>query len=82
MTINQALQDKFGIDLGCAYRAHGSEGVECVLRARLHEAAEKVIKLGGPSGGTEVALAHLADLMGHIVLALHGQGNEPSSVDR
>jgi len=82
MTINEALAEMFGIDFDTAYLAHGHYGVECVLKSKLSTAAEEVIKLGGPSGSTEIRLSHLADYMAHLILALNGRGDEPSSTER
>jgi len=82
MTINEALSEQFGLNLSAAYRAHGAEGVQMVLKAKLYEAAEQAIALGGPSGSTEIRLSHLADYMAHLILALNGRGDEPSSTER
>ena len=82
MNINEALRRKFGLDLDVAFDAHGKEGVRSALRAELNVAAEEALDLGGPAGGTEVQLADLADFMAHLVLALAGQGSEPSSTER
>ncbi|HUW14869.1 MAG TPA: hypothetical protein VM537_34435 [Anaerolineae bacterium] len=82
MTVNEALRERFGIDLGWTLRTQGPSGVEGALRSLLHDAAERALDLGGPSGGTEVELAHLADLMAHLFLAFNGCGYMPSSIDR
>jgi hypothetical protein len=82
MTVYEAIRHRFGVDLPSAYAQGGMPSVEAVLRAQLFQAAENAVNLGGPSGGTEVDLAHLADFMGHLVLALHGHGEDLSSLDR
>ncbi len=82
MTVYEAIRHRFGVELPSAYEHDGMPGVEAVLRAELFKAAARAVILGGPSGSTEVELAHLADFMGHLVLALNGHGEELSSADR
>lgn len=71
MDTMEVLRDRFGLDLASVYGHDGIRGVECVLRAQLHQAATKARALGHLCGGNEVELAHLADLMAHLVLGLH-----------
>ena len=74
MTINEALQRKFGLDLDGAYNCSGPENVKCALRVALRSAADRVMEIGGACGSNEVELAHLADYTGHLVLAINGEG--------
>jgi hypothetical protein len=70
------------VDLSAALRHHDISGTEGSLQGLLFKAAEKAINMGGPCGGNEVDLAHLADFMAHLVLALSGFGNDLSSISR